>query len=156
MRFPVLLTAASALLLSIGAQAQTKLTDYVNPMLGTATLWETEDLGYERQRMARPWGAETFPGSSVPNAMVQLTPVTMYHSGSGYQYEDKKIFGFAHTVPLFDKVEFTFADGKVLSIVRKGEGEKITGIRCNGKKVSGWFVQDADLKKGGRLEISVK
>lgn len=97
MRFPVLLTAASALLLSIGAQAQTKLTDYVNPMLGTATLWETEDLGYERHREARTWGAETFPGSSVPNAMVQLTPVTMYHSGSGYQYEDKKIFGFAHT-----------------------------------------------------------
>ena len=73
------------------------LTDYVNPFLGTTTLWETEDLGYERHRETRTWGAETFPGSSVPNAMVQLTPVTMYHSGSGYQYEDPTIFGFAHT-----------------------------------------------------------
>ena len=79
-----------------GLSAQ-KLTDYVNPFLGTATLWEPEDLGYVRHREARTWGAETFPGSSLPNAMVQVTPVTMYHSGSGYQYEDKTIFGFAHT-----------------------------------------------------------
>ncbi|MCF0175703.1 MAG: glycoside hydrolase family 92 protein [Bacteroidales bacterium] len=74
-----------------------KLTDYVNPFLGTATLWDYEDLQYERHRKARTWGAETFPGASLPNAMVQLTPVTMYHSGSGYQYEDLKILGFAHT-----------------------------------------------------------
>ena len=74
-----------------------RLTDYVNPFLGTTTLWETEDLGYVRHREARTWGAETFPGASLPNAMVQVTPVTMYHSGSGYQYEDPSIFGFAHT-----------------------------------------------------------
>ena len=29
--------------------------------------------------------------------MVQLTPITQFHSGSGYQYEDKVIQGFAHT-----------------------------------------------------------
>ena len=40
---------------------------------------------------------EVFPGSSLPNAMVQLTPVTKFHSGSGYQYEDTVIYGFAHT-----------------------------------------------------------
>ena len=50
-----------------------KLTDYVNPFLGTATLWETEDLGYVRHRETRTWGAETFPGASLPNAMVQAT-----------------------------------------------------------------------------------
>ncbi|MGN1256283.1 MAG: GH92 family glycosyl hydrolase, partial [Bacteroidaceae bacterium] len=33
----------------------------------------------------------------LPNAMVQATPVTMYHSGSGYQYEDHEIYAFAHT-----------------------------------------------------------
>lgn len=77
--------------------AQTKLTDYVNPFRGTTTLWETKDLGYERHREARTWGAETLPGAALPNAMVQATPVTMYHSGSGYQYEDKTIYGFAHT-----------------------------------------------------------
>jgi len=31
------------------------------------------------------------------NAMVQLTPVTKFRSGSGYQYEDTVIYGFAHT-----------------------------------------------------------
>ena len=77
--------------------AQERLTDRVNPFLGTATLWEKEDLGYERHREARTWGAEVFPGASLPNAMVQVTPVTMYHSGAGYQYEDSLILGFAHT-----------------------------------------------------------
>jgi len=91
------LFAAVAALMAVPAMGQQKLTDYVNPMLGTTTLWETEDLGYERHREARTWGAETFPGASVPNAMVQCTPVTMYHSGSGYQYEDSQIYGFAHT-----------------------------------------------------------
>jgi predicted alpha-1,2-mannosidase len=73
------------------------LTSYVNPFLGTATLWEPEDLGYVRTWEERTWGAEVFPGSSLPNAMVQLSPVTQFRSGAGYQYEDTVIFGFAHT-----------------------------------------------------------
>lgn len=73
------------------------VTRYVNPLLGTATLWETEDLGYERHREQRTWGAEVYPGAALPNAMVQLTPVTMWHAGAGYQYEDPTILGFAHT-----------------------------------------------------------
>lgn len=77
--------------------AQDGLTRYVNPLLGTATLWNESDLHYVRQRKARTWGAETFPGTSVPNAMVQLSPVTQYRSGSGYQYEDTTICGFTHT-----------------------------------------------------------
>ena len=75
--------------------AQTHLTDFVNPFLGTATLWDSIDIGYKPTH--RTWGAEAFPGSSVPNAMVQLTPVTKFRSGSGYQYEDTVIYGFAHT-----------------------------------------------------------
>ena len=73
------------------------VTQYVNPLMGTTTLWTPEDLGYVRKETKRPWGAETFPGAALPNAMVQLTPVTMYRSGSGYQYEDSLIYGFAHT-----------------------------------------------------------
>jgi predicted alpha-1,2-mannosidase len=65
--------------------------------MGTTTLWTPEELGYIRTEEKRPWGAETFPGAALPNAMVQLTPVTMYRSGSGYQYEDSFIYGFAHT-----------------------------------------------------------
>lgn len=72
-------------------------TDYVNPFLGTATLWEPEDLGYIRTWKQRTWGAEVFPGSSLPNAMVQLSPITQFRSGAGYQYEDTVIYGFSHT-----------------------------------------------------------
>lgn len=75
--------------------AQKHLTDYVNPFLGTATLWDSIDIGYKPSH--RTWGAEVFPGSSLPNAMVQLTPVTQFKSGSGYQYEDTVIYAFVHT-----------------------------------------------------------
>lgn len=87
------------LLLACTASSQPgkQLTDYVNPFLGTATLWEPEDLGYVRKIQARTWGGEVFPGSSVPNAMVQLSPVTQFRSGAGYQHEDTVIYGFSHT-----------------------------------------------------------
>lgn len=91
-----LITLALLCLSATDSMAQ-KLTRLVNPFLGTATLWDKADLHYDRQRKARTWGGETFPGASVPNAMVQLSPVTMYHSGSGYQYEDSTICGFTHT-----------------------------------------------------------
>lgn len=71
------------------------LTDYVNPFLGTATLWDPVDLGFTPTR--RTWGGEVFPGASLPNAMVQVSPVTLYRSGAGYQYEDSVIHGFTHT-----------------------------------------------------------
>lgn len=77
--------------------ADGKLTKLVNPFLGTATLWDEADLHYVRRREARTWGAEVFPGASVPNAMVQLSPVTQFRSGAGYQYEDSVIYGFSHT-----------------------------------------------------------
>ena len=83
------------LIASFFCDAQKKVIDYVNPFLGTATLWDSIDIGFKPTH--RTWGAEVFPGSSLPNAMVQLTPVTKFHSGSGYQYEDSVIFGFAHT-----------------------------------------------------------
>ena len=96
MKRKITLVFAAAVCFSAISAAQ-KLTDYVNPFLGTATLWEKEDLGYERHREARTWGAEVFPGASLPNAMVQASPVTMFRSGAGYQYEDKVIYGFSHT-----------------------------------------------------------
>lgn len=81
----------------LSVKGQKRLTGYVNPFLGTATLWEPKDLGYERKIKTRTWGAEVFPGASVPNAMVQLSPVTQFRSGAGYQYEDTVIYGFSHT-----------------------------------------------------------
>lgn len=87
----------SLLLVATGCaqRQQIRYTDYVNPFLGTATLWDSIDLGYKPTR--RTWGAEVFPGSSLPNAMVQVSPVTLFRSGSGYQYEDTVIYGFTHT-----------------------------------------------------------
>ena len=77
------------------APQQKQLTDYVNPLLGTATLWDSVDLGFRPTK--RTWGAEVFPGASLPNALVQASPVTKFHSGSGYQYEDTVIYGFTHS-----------------------------------------------------------
>ena len=38
-----------------------------------------------------------FPGASLPNAMVQLSPITKFGSGAGYEYENTVIHAFAHT-----------------------------------------------------------
>lgn len=72
-----------------------RVENYVNPFMGTTTLRNSSDLGYRPTH--RAWGGETFPGASLPNAMVQVTPVTKWKSGSGYQYEDTVIYAFAHT-----------------------------------------------------------
>jgi len=91
-----IISAAAFLAILIGCTpSPRKLTDYANPFLGTATLWDSVDLGY--QPTVRAWGGETFPGATLPFGMVQATPVTLFGSGSGYQYEDTVIFAFFHT-----------------------------------------------------------
>ncbi len=98
MKNSIILIFLVTLVISCTAQpTKRQLTNHVNPFLGTATLWEPEDLGYTRTWNERTWGAEVFPGSSLPNAMVQLSPVTQFRSGAGYQYEDSVIYGFSHT-----------------------------------------------------------
>ena len=96
MKTKLLLLLSAAFFAVVPTQAG-DITKHVNPLMGTETLWSPQDLGYTRTETKRAWGAETFPGAAMPNAMVQATPVTMYHSGSGYQYEDRQIYGFAHT-----------------------------------------------------------
>lgn len=119
--------------------SQSRLTDYVNPMLGTATLWDEADLGYVRKRMERPWGAETFPGASLPNAMVQATPITKYHSGSGYQYEDKSILGFAHT----SKGHWNLGHVPILPV---------TG-RVNARNYASTFSHDKESARPGYYQV---
>jgi predicted alpha-1,2-mannosidase len=72
-----------------------RLVDRVDPFLGTAPLTEVADIGFEPPW--RVWAGLTFPGASLPNAMVQLSPITEFHSGAGYEYEDPTIRAFAHT-----------------------------------------------------------
>ncbi len=59
-----------------------KLTDWVNPFIGTG--------GH----------GHTFPGASMPNGMVQLSPDTRlngWDACSGYHSSDERILGFSHT-----------------------------------------------------------
>ncbi|MFD0792147.1 GH92 family glycosyl hydrolase [Mucilaginibacter litoreus] len=79
------------------AQQAKKLTGYVNTFLGTAPMTDPKILGYELPEGWRSWAGLTFPGSALPNAMVQLSPITEYGSGAGYEYEDDMIYGFTHT-----------------------------------------------------------
>jgi predicted alpha-1,2-mannosidase len=91
--FPLLL-----LCLCFGCSPRlTKYIDEVNPLLGTAPISDPEQIGYTPPENWRVWAGLVFPGSSLPNAMVQLSPITKFGTGTGYQYEDKKIVGFAHT-----------------------------------------------------------
>jgi predicted alpha-1,2-mannosidase len=82
----------------IHAQCQSRnFTEYVNTFVGTAPLTDPKILGYQLPQGWRSWAGLTFPGSSLPNAMVQLSPITEFGSGAGYEYEDSTILGFAHT-----------------------------------------------------------
>ena len=76
-------------------EAEKRPTDYVNPFLGTAPLTNPADIGFKPPW--RVWAGLVFPGASVPNAMVQLSPITKFGSGAGYEYENTKIVAFAHT-----------------------------------------------------------
>lgn len=84
-----------SLVFVVSLQAQKRLTDYVNPFLGTAPLTNPADIGFKPPW--RVWAGLTFPGASVPNAMVQVSPITRFGSGAGYEYENTVIHAFAHT-----------------------------------------------------------
>ena len=86
----ILLLAAA-----VSVRAEKALTDYVNPFLGTAPLTNPADIGFVPPW--RVWAGLTFPGASVPNAMVQLSPITKFGSGAGYEYENPVIYAFAHS-----------------------------------------------------------
>jgi predicted alpha-1,2-mannosidase len=76
-------------------EAQKRPVDYVNTFLGTAPLTNPADIGFKPPW--RVWAGLVFPGASVPNAMVQLSPITKFGSGAGYEYENPQIYAFAHT-----------------------------------------------------------
>ncbi|NTS42576.1 glycoside hydrolase family 92 protein [Flavisolibacter sp. BT320] len=73
------------------------VTKYVNPFIGTTPLTDPRIVGFTVPEGWRPWSGLTYPGASLPNAMVQLSPMTEYGSGAGYEYEDSTILGFTHT-----------------------------------------------------------
>jgi predicted alpha-1,2-mannosidase len=92
-KFVSLLFSLSATVISL--RAEKPLVDYVNPFLGTAPITNVADIGFTPPW--RVWAGLTFPGASVPNAMVQLSPITKFGSGAGYEYENSVIHAFAHS-----------------------------------------------------------
>jgi len=84
-------------LLFTGILSAQKLTSYVNPFLGTAPLLDSTYIGYKPPQNWRVWAGLTYPGATLPNAMVQLSPITEFGSGAGYEYEDTVIYAFTHT-----------------------------------------------------------
>ena len=96
MRTPKLLILIPLLLSSaLAVDAQKRPVEYVNTFLGTAPLTDPADIGFKPPW--RVWAGLVFPGASVPNAMVQLSPITKFGSGAGYEYENNLIYAFAHT-----------------------------------------------------------
>jgi predicted alpha-1,2-mannosidase len=66
----------------VARQSPGRLTDYVNPFIGTG--------GH----------GHTYPGPSLPFGMIQPGPdtrLTGWDGSSGYHYSDTRIFGFSHT-----------------------------------------------------------
>ncbi|UZR97549.1 GH92 family glycosyl hydrolase [Chondrinema litorale] len=77
--------------------SRSKYINWVNPFLGTAPLTDTTLIGYTPPPGWRVWAGLVYPGTSMPNAMVQLSPITEFGSGAGYEYEDTTIEAFTHT-----------------------------------------------------------
>jgi predicted alpha-1,2-mannosidase len=97
MTLPKILCSSLMILLAAAPGQSQQYTKYVNTFIGTAPLTDPKILGYKLPEGWRSWAGLTFPGSSLPNAMVQLSPMTEYGSGAGYEYEDDVILGFTHT-----------------------------------------------------------
>lgn len=107
----------------VRGQADEDYTRQVNPFIGTAPLTDPAFIGYTPPEGWRVWAGLVYPGSSLPNAMVQLSPITEYGSGAGYEYEDEEILGFTHTnkghwnlcnipvLPVSDNARFPFRSG---------------------------------------------
>lgn len=128
MRKQTLATLLIILFTSVAGNSQT-YTKYVNTFIGTAPMTDPKILGYELPQGWRSWAGLTFPGSSLPNAMVQLSPMTEYGSGAGYEYEDSVIYGFTHT----NKGHWNLCNIPVLPV--SNPGEKF-GSRFSHKKES--------------------
>ncbi|MCC5930072.1 MAG: GH92 family glycosyl hydrolase [Cyclobacteriaceae bacterium] len=72
----------AACLLSCKSDNKKDLSSYVNPFIGTGA------------------HGHTYPGASLPHAMVQLSPDTRtgnWDACAGYHYSDSSIMGFSHT-----------------------------------------------------------
>ena len=132
-------------------------TDLVDPFIGTAPLLDTAIIGYTPPRNWRVWAGLTYPGATLPNAMVQLSPITQYHTGAGYQYEDKAILGFTHT----NKGHWNLCNIPILPVSGKAEYPYQSTFSHDREKASPNFYQvylsdyDVDVRLTTTLRCGV-
>jgi predicted alpha-1,2-mannosidase len=120
------------------AASRTTYTQFVNPFIGTFPLTDSAVLGYTLPDGWRSWAGLTFPGASLPNAMVQLSPITEYGSGAGYEYEDTIIYGFTHT----NKGHWNLCHIPLLPVSNKSEVDKFgSHFSHNTEKASPAFYE---------------
>lgn len=143
----------------IQAQQTGTFGKYVNTLIGSYPLTDPKILGYELPKNWRSWAGLTFPGSSMPNAMVQLSPMTEYGSGAGYEYEDNIIYGFTHTnkghwnlcnIPLMPVWEGGIAEAKAAIAA---SNNTIEGKGRNPKDFGSLFSHDQEKSAPGFYQV---
>ncbi len=142
-----LLAVTAMLCASTAGKSQTTAyTKYVNTFIGTAPLTDPKILGYELPEGWRSWAGLTFPGSSLPNAMVQLSPMTEYGSGAGYEYEDNVIYGFTHT----NKGHWNLCNIPILPLSKTGKNLQALG---KGFKFGSTFSHKKESARPGFYQV---
>ena len=67
---------------------------------------------------------------------------------------------YSITTPVFDKISIElnekYYEGDKLNIIKRGEGNRISSVSWNSRKVSGYFVDHNQIVKGGNLVFTVK
>jgi len=137
--------AVLTMTLPLGIYAQkSKLTDFVNPFIGTGPIDSNSLSG------------NNFPGAATPFGFVQLSPDTKDVPDdpcSGYDYNENTIYGFSHThlsgtgVPdLFD-ILFMPAEGDFKPDTNKAN--KSTGIYFSR------YAHDKELARPGYYQVNL-
>jgi predicted alpha-1,2-mannosidase len=109
----------------------------VNPFIGTAPLLDPDIIGYTPPENWRVWAGLVFPGSSVPNAMVQLSPMTEYGSGAGFEYEHTEIISFTHT----NKGHWNLCNIPILPVSENGQAPFKSSFSHEEEKASPAYYQ---------------
>ncbi len=151
----VLCVGLMVLLSSTAGKSQVRpvYTHYVNPFIGTAPLYDPKIIGYEYPKGWRSWAGLTFPGSSLPNAMVQLSPMTEYGSGAGYEYEDTLILGFTHT----NKGHWNLCNIPILPLSKPGQTLASRFSHKNESAAPGYYqVYLDDYKVNAKLTSTLR
>ena len=130
-----------AMLLALAAQA-TDYTQYVNPLIGT----QTDSTG--------ALSGSTFPGPTMPQGMVQLSPETeqmvTWDPCCGYDYDKDQIYGFTHT-----HLSGTGCTDLIDVSLMPWTGEVSTGMLARGEFPQ-HFSHDEEVAKPGFYSVLLR